>query len=121
MSRAPYVIINDCDQPCPNMVCQWVEGVGYCYLDRSRNKPDFDGMEGTEAIPIEDFGFVWAHNANGTVSFYRTDRPITATYSDGMPRTWQHWNDSFEFQRLEKHPMLRKKAMHLRIRKGVSA
>ncbi len=98
--KAPYVIINDTDQPCPNMVCQWIEGVGYCYLDRRGTKPDHDGMRGLEATPVEAFGFVWTNNRDRTVSFYRATIPVTATYSDGEPRQWQHRADSFEFQRL---------------------
>lgn len=100
MPVSPYVIINDTDAPEPRMVCQRVPGVGYCYLDRSRGKPDFDGMQGAEATPVEAFGFVWADNSDGAVTFYRVDRPITATYRDGEPRCWQHAADSFEFRKL---------------------
>jgi hypothetical protein len=95
-----YAIINDTDAPEPRMVCQWMPGVGYCYLDRGRGKPDFDGMPGAKATSVEEFGFVCADNADGTVSFYRSDRPVTATYDDGEPRQWQHHRDSFEFRKL---------------------
>lgn len=95
-----YVIINDCDQPKPDMVCQWVPGIGYCYLDRRGTKPDHDGMTGREATSLEAFGFVWTDNPDGTVSFYRSERPVTATYRDGVKRRWQHHADSFEFRRL---------------------
>lgn len=97
---ARYVIINEIDAPEPRMVCQWVPGIGYCYLDRRGTKPDHDGMIGAEATPVEAFGFAWAENPDGTVSFYRSERPVTATYRDGVPRRWQHHADSFEFRRL---------------------
>lgn len=99
-NKAPYVIINDCDLPSPNLVAQWVPGVGYCYLDRRGTKPDHDGMQGLRCTPVEAFGFVWTDNPDGTVSFYRSERPVTATYRDGRPRRWQHDADSFEFRRL---------------------
>lgn len=98
---ARYAIINDCDAPRPEMVCQWVPGVGYCYLDRRGTKPDHDGMKGAEATPVEAFGLVWAENPDGTVSFYRSERPATATYRDGVPRRWQHRDDSFEHRQLK--------------------
>jgi hypothetical protein len=97
---AQYVIINDCDSPEPKMVCQWVHGVGYCYLDRKGTKPDHDGMLGAKATPVDAFGFLWADNPDGTVSFYLSDRPVTALYWDGEPRRWQHRAESFEFRRL---------------------
>jgi hypothetical protein len=101
MSEKPrYVIINDIDAPEPSMVCQWVPHVGYCYLDRRQGKPDHDGMKGTEATPIEAFGFVWTDNSDGTVSFYLSDITPTATYSDGEPRRWQSWVGSFERKQL---------------------
>ena len=98
--RPKYVIINDCDRPEPRMVCQWVPGVGYCYLDRSRTLPSHDGMSGEEATRIEDFGLSWADNADGTVSFYATGQPSTATYRDGKPRQWQSMVRSFERRQL---------------------
>jgi hypothetical protein len=100
-TKPKYVIINDCDAPEPSMVCQWVSGIGYCYLDRSAGKPRFDGMHGTEATPVEAFGFVWTDNSDGTVSFYLSDRPVTATYRDARPRRWQSRVKSFEFQQLK--------------------
>ena len=103
IAPARYVIINDIDAPEPRMVCQWLPGVGYCYLDRSRGKPRHDGMMGREATPIEAFGWTWAEDEdNGSWSrFYRTDKPSTATYWDGLPRRWQHDGDYFEFKRLK--------------------
>lgn len=101
MSARPYVIINDIDQPKPDMVCQYVAGIGYCYLDRRGSKPTHDGMRGHEATPVEEFGFVSVDNSDGTVSFYRADIPVTATYRDGEPRRWQHHADGFEFRRLD--------------------
>jgi len=97
---ARYVIINEIDAPEPRMVCQWVPGLGYCYLDRSRNKPSHDGMSGVEATSVEAFGFAWTDNPDGTVSFYRSERAVTATYRDGEPRRWQNSADSFEWPRL---------------------
>jgi hypothetical protein len=86
--RARYVIVSDADAPTPAMVCQWVDGVGYCYLDRRRNKPDHDGMQGDRATPIEAFGFSWNETASGIVSFWSSGR-CTAKYSDGESRRWQ--------------------------------
>ena len=86
------------------MVCQWVPGVGYCYLNRSGTKPSHDGMLGREATPIEAFGFVWTDNSDGTVSFYLADDPplpVTATYRDGTPRRWQSRAASFEFKQIK--------------------
>ena len=99
----PYVILNDIDAPEPRMVCQWVPGIGYCYLDRTRGKPRHDGMSGTEATPLDVFGWTWAEDEDGGswVRFYRTDRPSTAIYPDGVPRRWQHESDYFEFKRLK--------------------
>jgi hypothetical protein len=95
-----YVIINDIDAPEPRMVCQWVPRKGYCYLDRTRGKPQHDGMSGLDATSIEAFGFVWTDNPDNTVSFYLSTRPVTATYSDGKSRRWQSRVESFEFRRL---------------------
>jgi hypothetical protein len=101
ITKARYVIINDCDAPEPRMVCQYVPGIGYCYLDRRNNKPDFDGMRGVEATPIEAFSIVWTDNSDGTVSFYQSDRPIIATYRDGEPRRWQSRSTGFEYRQLK--------------------
>ncbi len=98
--RPQYVIINDIDAPEPAMVCQWVPKVGYCYLDRRGTKPRHDGMRGAEATDIREFGFVYTNNKDGTVSFYRTDKPETAKYHDGKPRRWQSRYDGFERKRL---------------------
>lgn len=99
-AKPRYVIINDCDAPQPNMVCQWVENVGYCYLDRSSGKPQHDGMQGFEATPVEAFGFSWTEGGDGTVSFRRSTAPVTATYNDGEPRRWQHRSDGFKHHKL---------------------
>lgn len=98
--RPKYVIINDTDAPEPRMVCQWVPGIGYCYLDRRDHKSDYDGMRGTEATPVEQFGFAWTDNPDGSVSFYLSDKPATATYQDGEPRHWQSGTTRFEYRRL---------------------
>lgn len=82
------------------MVCQWVPGVGYCYLDRRHNKPDFDGMNGAEATPMEAFGFVCRDDPDGTVSFFLSGDPATATYHDGKPRRWQSHSTAFQRRRL---------------------
>jgi hypothetical protein len=101
MSAKPkYVIINDCDAPQPSMVCSWVPGIGYCYLDRRGSKPDHDGMQGAEATPIEAFGFAWAEDPDEWVRFYLDERPSTATYRDGQPRRWQSPLKSFEWRQL---------------------
>lgn len=40
--RTRYVVMNDIDAPTPYMVCQWVDGIGYCYMDRRFHKSDHD-------------------------------------------------------------------------------
>ena len=45
--RPKYVIVNEYDAPEPRMVCQWVPGVGYCYMDRTHGKSRYDGMTGS--------------------------------------------------------------------------
>lgn len=97
-----YVIINDCDVPQPDMVCQWVPGVGYCYLDRSGNKPSFDGMKGDEATPINMFGILVHEAKDRTISFKATGKSF-ARYLDGRPRRWQSSEPAFT------HKMLMKK------------
>jgi hypothetical protein len=77
-----------------------VPTIGYCYLDRRQRKPDFDGMKGDEATPIEAFGFVARDDPGGTVSFYLSGDPATATYSDGKPRRWQSHATAFQRRRL---------------------
>lgn len=83
-----YVIINEFDCPMPDMVCQHVAGIGYCYMDRSGYKSTYDGMKGDRATPIEEFGFTAEETPSGEVIFTQ-DRPVVATYSDGAPRRWQ--------------------------------
>lgn len=83
------------------MVCQWVPGIGYCYMDRRNNKADFDGMQGDEATPIEAFGLAWTDKSDGTVDFYPSGRPVTATYYDGRPRRWQSRKTEFEHVQLK--------------------
>lgn len=100
-TRPKYVIINDYDAPQPSMVCGWVPGVGYCYLERLGTKPSHDGMKGAEATPIEAFGFEWAEDTDGWVRFYQAERPVTATYRDGEPRQWQSRKTFFEFRQLK--------------------
>ena len=97
-----YVIIDEFDAPEPEMVCQMVDGVGYCYLDRRGTKPSHDGMKGSRATPVERFGFAIGENANGTVTFYPTGQEIVAQYSDGVPRKWQSPMRAFEHVRLAK-------------------
>jgi hypothetical protein len=105
IKRSKYVIINDIDQPCPNMVCQWVPHIGYCYLNRGHAR--FDGMRGHESTDVREFGFSWAENRDGTVSFYRNELEPTATYRDGEPRPWQSRMQSFEWRVLSKGVVVR--------------
>ncbi len=98
--KQKYVIINDCDAPQPRMVCQWVPGVGYCYLDRRQNKSAYDGMYGDAATPMEAFGFICRDDPDGTVSFYLSGEQPTATYKDGQPRRWQSHATAFQRRRL---------------------
>lgn len=90
-----YVIVSDCDQPAPNMICQWVPGIGYCYLDRTGSKPGHDGMNADGVTSVEQFGISWADNSDGTVSFFPSGKPVTATYHDGKARKWQSKATSF--------------------------
>ena len=92
-----YVIINEFDAPAPQMVCQWVPNVGYCYLDRSKAR--FDGMDGRRATDIGAFGFSWVEYGKGMVRFSQT-RPVTATYEDGAPRRWQSPEREFKYSRV---------------------
>lgn len=102
MSTPPkYVIINDCDAPEPAMVCQWVPGVGYCYLDRTRNKPSFDGMVGEHATPVNTFGIIVHEGTDGIVTFRATGKSF-ARYPDGEPRRWQSSLPEFTHKRLLK-------------------
>ena len=96
--KPKYVIINDTDAPQPNMVCQWVPEVGYCYMDRS--KATFDGMKGRGATPVEAFGVLWAEDSDGMTRFYPSEKPPAATYQDGKPRRWHGITRSFEWKRL---------------------
>lgn len=101
--RPKYVIISEYDAPRSFMVCQWVGGIGYCYLDRSNPvKKAFDGLGGSHATSVRAFGWEWAEDTDGYVRFYRTDAPPSATYSDLEPRPWQGGESFFEF------PMLRR-------------
>lgn len=105
--RYKYVIMNDTDAPQPNMVCQWVEGVGYCYLDRTNNKPRHDGMRGSEATPVTTFGVGWVEG-KGMVQFYVT-HPSFARYPDGMPRRWQSDVREFSWPILTLHSFRRRR------------
>ena len=98
--RHRYVIINETDAPEPAMVCQWVPGCGYCYLDRKPPKPAYDGMQGDEATPLEAFGFVCRDGPDGTVRFFLSGEVATATYRDGKPRRWQSHATAFHRRRL---------------------
>jgi hypothetical protein len=109
-SQPRYVILNDYDAPQPGMVCQWVPRIGYCYMDRRGNKADFDGMRGTEATPVEAFGFRWAEDRDGMTRFYLSDIPPTASYRDGEPRRWQSSVESFEWRTLKGGAVATKKA-----------
>src|ERR1700694_5679145 len=98
-STPRYAIINDTDASQQNMVVQFVRGCGYCYLDRT--KASFDGMIGDEATDVRAFGFTWAENKDGTVTFYRNDIPPTATYHDGEPRPCQSRQRDKDLQSFE--------------------
>ena len=99
--RPKYVIVNEYDAPEPRMVCQWVPGVGYCYMDRTHGKSRYDGMTGSYIAPVFDFGFDIMENTGGLVSFHKA-RPSVALYLDGEPRRWQSSIHSFSRQMLEK-------------------
>ncbi len=112
MSGEPpkYVIVSEADAPHPDMVCQWVPGVGYCYLDRTSNKTRHDGMAGTEATPVEAFSIDWVES-DRIVVFYKTDKPPTATYRDGLPRRWHSSFHLFVRRRLTAKDVKKKAGM----------
>lgn len=83
------------------MVCQWVPDVGYCYLDRTGDKPLFDGMAGDEATPVNTFGILVHEAKDGTITFKATGKSF-ARYADGTPRRWQSIEAAFTHRRLMK-------------------
>tara|TARA_R110000868_G_scaffold129099_3_gene337564 strand:+ start:4324 stop:4656 length:333 start_codon:yes stop_codon:yes gene_type:complete len=87
MIKPKYVIIDDVDCPEPAMVAQWVPNTGYCYMDRIRNKPSFDGMVGSLATPLQTFGITWTETDE--IVTFRSGGKSFARYPDGMPRRWQ--------------------------------
>lgn len=105
-----YAIVNTVDAPTPEMVAQWIPGVGYCYLDRTGNKPSFDGMPADEATGINTFGItVFEHGDGpnkGKVDFLATGRSF-ARYHDGLPRLWQDSRHTFTHTRLHRMNMTR--------------
>lgn len=109
MTTTPkFAIVNDIDAPQPSLVCQWVPGVGYCYLDRRAGKANHDGMHPTKPTPIEAFGFNVTQD-EGRVRFQLLDDlEVTATYADGRPRRWQSRVTSFSYALLTPGKVLRK-------------
>jgi hypothetical protein len=100
-----FVIINDIDAPCRRLVAEYIEGVGYCYMNRKdKHLRKFDGMHPRRPTDITDFGFD-VDISNGKAVFKRVRESI-ATYPDGQNRKWQSsekFGDSFEY------PLVRKR------------
>jgi hypothetical protein len=87
--RPRFAIINTCDAPCRRHVCQWIDGLGYCYMARELEPhlKRYDGMKPSMPTPIEAFGFS-VESSHREARFIRVG-PSTATYEDGKPRKWQ--------------------------------
>jgi hypothetical protein len=100
-SRYRYVILNDTDCPERKMVCQFVDGIGYCYLNRDPILARHDGMVSYRPTPMADFGFAVTDMPDGIVKFSQVSSPC-ATYEDGAPRRWQGRATEFEFDMLVK-------------------
>lgn len=97
MTPPRFAIVNTTDAPSRTNVAEWVEGIGYCYMDRSvkPNLKDFDGMMPMRPTPIEDFGFAVLVR-DGEAYFVRA-RESVATYEDGKMRHWQDVNSQKGF------------------------
>ncbi len=97
MDKPRFVIVNTYDAPCRRRVCEWVEGVGYCYCARSLEPhlKEFDGMMPRDPTPIEAFGFTVA--IRGSEAMFDRTGESTAVYEDGKPRNWQDhvWDKQF--------------------------
>lgn len=84
-----YAIINTTDAPKKDLIVEYINSVGYCYMARKYMpyKMAFDGMSARRPTAIEDFGFTVIERE------YQTDferhGPSIATYEDGKIRDWQ--------------------------------
>lgn len=97
-----YAIINDADKPEPNLVVEYVEGVGYCYMTRSLApyKMRYDGMgPRPSTTSMKAFGFDIVER-EFQVDFAMV-LPSTATYPDGSPRQWQSHLTAFSLPRVD--------------------
>lgn len=83
--NARFVIVNEFDRPSERMVAEWIDGIGYCYLNRELSK--YDGMRPSNPTPVQDFG-VAAVIKDGVAHFSQI-RHSLATYRDGRTRQWQ--------------------------------
>ena len=86
-----FAIVNTLDGPCRNMICEWVNGIGYCYMRRSVavHLKCYDGMKPTRPTSIEDFGFeILVDEFAREAHFIRRGRSV-ATYEDGSHLDWQ--------------------------------
>lgn len=91
-----FAIVNDSDAPNKTMVAQYIDGLGYCYMDRhgeNKYKRRYDGMQARRPTSMEDFGFE-VEALEFQVNFQRTG-PSRAVYNDGRPREWQDRNVKF--------------------------
>lgn len=112
-----FAIINTCDAPQRRMVCEYLDGVGYCYMARAMEPhlKMYDGMNPERPTSLEDFGFD-IEISNNEALFRRT-RTWVATYEDGMPRKWQDRVYPFEFSL----PLVDKKSIKRRRVKSTEA
>ena len=90
-----FAIINTCDGPYKRMVCEWVEGFGYCYMNRLIDKSlkRFDGMTPKRPTSMEDFGF--SVIVGEKVAAFCQTAASSATYEDGQPRRWHDNSTNF--------------------------
>lgn len=92
-----FAIINTTDQPSRRMLCEFIPGIGYCYMSRHEFPylKEYDGMGASRPTAIETFGFS-AEVGRAEVVFTRTGES-TATYEDGEHRSWQEMRTEHGF------------------------
>lgn len=90
-----FAIVNTCDGPYKRMVCEWVDGVGYCYMDRIHDESlkKFDGMTPSRPTGMEVFGFRIV--VGEKVAAFVQVSESSATYEDGKPRRWHDHHVDF--------------------------
>lgn len=107
-----FAIINTCDAPQRRMVCEYIKGVGYCYMSRETNThlKFYDGMTASRPTAMEKFGFMVEYDNHVREVKFTRIATSTATYEDGKPRDWQDRNFPYCFTL----PMVRLKKLRPR-------